>query len=82
MKTVERYICELCSCEYKTREDAEKCEKHHTRPIRVGLDIHYKPGINSEFHNTGIPYTVLVEMENGTLCKYLFNEVVERDIKR
>ena len=69
MKQITLFQCEICGTEYKFKNDAEKCEKHHIKPafppVAAGF---YKP-FNQQCADP-YPYKVILEMEDGNKLVY------------
>lgn len=66
MKQVNLFVCEYCNTQYKDKDRAIECEKHHKR-IKKIVSAKYR-SINS--CADGIPDYVTVEFEDGKQVKY------------
>lgn len=66
MKTIQKYLCEVCRTEYKNPEDAASCEKFHRIPEAIIAVQHDKKGMIYE----GNPRTITVRMNDGAEVVY------------
>ncbi len=66
MKTINRYICEICNTEYDSKDTATKCEENHCKPI----DIYNCRYVNMSNNMNGYPVAISVKMADGTIQTY------------
>lgn len=67
MKTVYRYVCEICNTVYNTEEECRLCEEYHATPISMEV-------CDSVYRAVDIyPRTILVKMDNGNTIPYYSN---------
>jgi len=61
MKTIEKYLCEVCNTEYADKQQAEACEKNHKKPVKI-VDVRFLP---MRQNGTGYPVSVTIRMDDG-----------------
>lgn len=66
MKTIERYVCEICKTEYKNKADAELCEGNHKIPKKI-VGYH---AISRNQNLKGTPTSIDVLMSDGSIFTY------------
>lgn len=67
MKTINKYICEICNTEYKNADDCERCEKNHKTMLPNIKSCRYSSiGINK----SGYPSSVILEFNDGEIITY------------
>lgn len=66
MKELKLYQCELCRTKYTDRNQAEKCEKYHTKDIEI-IKCEYR-GMNE--CNDTFPEKIRVRSKDGAEVMY------------
>ena len=73
MKEVTQYQCEICKHLYRTKEEAEKCERSHVTPVSVALPLNFKRPVDESY---GYPHIVIVTMDNGDTAEYIYSRQI------
>lgn len=69
MKSVQRYVCEKCFRNFRTKEEALACEESHALPAEVFVTRAYKPIMDeNRLHN--VPNRIIVKMTDGRFFEY------------
>ena len=66
MKRIELYVCEVCSTQYKSKDEADRCEKSHYTPQKI-IHCRYLPFNEVE---KGYPVRIDVQFEDGAVLRY------------
>ncbi len=66
MKQISLYQCEICGTQYKSKTDAQTCEKNHKKLIDLEA-LKYVPYKNDK---SGYPITITVKFEDGKFITY------------
>lgn len=66
MKQICLYQCEICGTQYKSKMDAQTCEKTHKKPIDFEAS-RYVPYKNDE---SGYPVTITVKFKDDKFVMY------------
>lgn len=61
MKTVNLYVCEVCSAQYRDESHAKKCEENHKKINHIGK-VRYLPISENK---PGYPVSIEVVMDDG-----------------
>lgn len=66
MKTIKKYVCEVCRTEFNDEEKAAKCEKNHGINGKIASTKYYSIGVVED----GLPINITVEFSNGKTAVY------------
>ena len=66
MKELHLWVCEKCHAQYKTPEEAAKCEKGHRIPQRI-TNTYYRP---ITVDQSGYPFQMYVRFDDGDEIVY------------
>lgn len=67
MKKIEKYVCEFCGDEFDSKEECERCEKRHIKPIGIETA---KWVFASDPAFKDYPFFVGIKMDDGSVVKY------------
>ena len=75
MKARTMYTCEICHTDYADKENAQKCEKSHVKPMSIWKNIKYHSIYNGRdpifrCSDTNYPDWIDVQFENGKTVRY------------
>ena len=67
MKKLELYQCEICGTNYKSKEECEKCERHH---VTNGIIVDAKYNSMDRGSTDGLPEKISVKFASGKIATY------------
>lgn len=72
MTELTNYRCDICGEVFLDQESAQKCEEFHIKPTQLDSMSF------GSIVKTNIPYPgiMLMQMEDGAIIKYVYNEIV------
>lgn len=68
MKQKTLYTCEICHTDFKEKQKALECEKHHSKKLEI-VDKRYVPK-NGACDGNHLPVSITVKDENGNIAVY------------
>lgn len=70
MKEINKFQCEHCNVEYKSKIDAMDCEKNHKMPEGINNAISHMRFKAKNDDHSGYPQSVNIKFDDGKTIKF------------